>query len=165
MSHRPASRSRQLVVVVTLIIVVAVIAPIFLCSYVSMLGVKSMTSGCEPTALKELETAGSFTLPPSAKNLKSGCFGMQGWDGYAEFEMLPADLDAFVASTKLNAPLALNEAPKAFALATPASQAKSYLHGRFDSYVSKTDTTYYQELLVDTSDTSTYLVYLAFGGG
>jgi hypothetical protein len=127
-------------------------------------GAVAVFSGCSPSDITELENAGQFKLPPSAQHLKSDCFGMQGWDGQAEFDMAPSDLNVFVTSTKLESPLSNDGLLKDDGLATLSSQAKSYLHGRYDSYVTKTDTTYYQEVLVDTTNPTQYHVYIKFGG-
>ncbi len=142
----PQRTVRPLYVFIALAVmgIVAAGAVVVLCAYFSLSGFSAAFSGCKPSNVKELENAGQFKLPPSAQNLKSGCFGMQGWDGHAEFEMLPSDLDVLIASTKLKTPLSANDLPKDSGLITPASQAKSYLHGRYDSYVPKTDTTYYR---------------------
>ncbi len=72
---------------------------------------------------------------------------------------------ALLTSTKLKTPLPVNERPKDSGLLTPASQAKSYLHGRKDSYDPKTGAGYYQEILVDTSNPAKYWVNIRFGGG
>jgi hypothetical protein len=165
MHQRRKIRPFYVFIVAVVIAMLAMFGVYLFCGYISLLGFAEAFSGCSPSNVKELENAGQFQLPPSARNLSSGCFGMQGWDGHAEFEMSSSDLSSFVASTKIKLPLVPNEIPKDSSLMTPASHAKSYLHGRYDSYVPKSDTTYYQEILVDTTDPAKYLVFVKFGGG
>lgn len=100
-----------------------------------------------------------FQLPPSARNLESSCFGLQGWIAYASFDMKPEDLDAFLATTyvlHLEPDTGEPENPAALAL---IEQNVPYLFGSDRRYE------YYQEIFIDTSDPEWYRVYVYVLGG
>src|SRR4051794_28817066 len=123
---KPVRRRLYACSAVTIMVIGVTCALVGSCAYFGVLGAPDVFTGCASSEVKELENAGQFLLPPSAQNLKSGCFGMQGWDGHAEFEMLPSDADTFVASTKLKSPLSPSEIPKNSDLMKLAIRAKSY---------------------------------------
>lgn len=123
----------------------------------------SSLSGCEESDPEQIEYLAQFELPPSAHNLKSSCFGLQAYGADASFEMSPADLDMFIASTSIEPSLFTGKTSGADVLNgrlnEKASQMESYLYGK---YVSVDFT---QEILIDTSNPERYTVYIFAGGG
>ena len=97
-----------------------------------------------------------FSLPPSYQNLKSSCFGLQGWGAHAQFEIEPADLDDLIASTLIETPLSAKEMPDSVYFPTYLS---SYLYGKHETYK------FSQYILIDTSEQTKYVVYVEVSGG
>lgn len=88
-------------------------------------------NSCDPRNPTDTEALGQFKFPPSIRNLRSWCFGMQGWLGEAQFEMSPSDLDYFVSHLQIGAPLTHAGVPADNSFATMASTMKSFLHGSY----------------------------------
>jgi len=112
--------------------------------------------GCDSSNPPEIEDVARFSLPPSYQNLESSCFGLQGWGAFARFEMAPADLDVFVASTLVDMPLSTSEIP---ARSFFPKDISSYLYGKHEANGLS------QYILIDTSDRASYVVYLEVVGG
>ncbi len=121
-------------------------------------------NSCDPKTPKNTEELGQFKLPPSVRNLRSSCFGIQGWLGNAQFEMSPSDLDYFVSHLQIKPPLARNGIPADDDLATKASTLTSFLQGSYQTEY-KNGKSFSQVVLIDTSSSTQYLVYVDFGGG
>lgn len=125
-------------------------------------GISSL-SGCEESDPEQIEYLAQFELPPSAKNLESYCVGLQAYSADASFEMNPSELDTFITSTHIESHLFTEKSSKNEFLNSrldkKASQMDSYLYGK---YVSADFT---QEILIDTSNSERYTVYIFAGGG
>ena len=119
---------------------------------------------CDPSTPSNTEALGQFKLPPSTRNLHSSCFGMQGWSGTAQFEMSPSDLEYFVSSLQMKSPLVSGGIPVDKDLATKASTLKLFLSGSFRTAY-KNGKSFSQDVLIDISDPTKYVVYVNFGGG
>ena len=123
----------------------------------------SFLSGCEESNPEQIEYLAQFELPPSAKNIKSSCFGLQAYSADVSFEMNPADLDIFVASTSIEPPLFTDKSPDIKflnnGLNKKASQMDNYLYGKYESF------DFTQEILIDTSKPEHYVVYINASGG
>src|SRR5262249_16335382 len=119
---------------------------------------------CDPKTPQNTEELGQFKFPPSMRNLHSSCFGMQGWGGTAQFEMSPSDLDYFVNHLQLKSPLANTGVPVDNSFATASSALKSYLHGSYHT-IYQNGKAFWQDVLIDTSDSTRYIVYVNISGG
>jgi hypothetical protein len=122
-------------------------------------------NACDPKYPTNIEDLAQLKFPPSVRNLRSSCFGMQGWLGYAQFEMAPSDLDYFVSHLQIRSPLARDGIPADDELATKASTLRSFLHGNYQIYNYNKGKSFFQDVLIDTSNPSQYFVYVNFGGG
>lgn len=123
----------------------------------------SFLSGCDESKPEQIEDLAQFKLPPSYRNLKSFCVGMQGYGADASFEMNPSELNAFITTTKVSLPLFNETSPDIKisndGLNKKASQMDSYLYGKYETFE------FTQEILIDTSDSKRYVVHIIASGG
>jgi hypothetical protein len=152
-----------------LLIILGIVGPVALgCGTLCYRVVESLSrplpNACDPKTPEITEEMGQFKFPPSVSALKSSCFGMQGWDGYAQFEMSPDDLDYFVSHLQIKSPLANSITPGDDSMATRASPLKSFLYGRYDITYKNNDT-FSQSVFIDTSNPAQYFVTINFSGG
>lgn len=123
----------------------------------------SSLSGCKESNPEQIEYLAHFKMPPSAHRLKSSCFGLQAYGADASFEMNPADLEMFIASTAIEPSLFTEKSPDIQVLndrlKKKASGMESYLYGKYISV------DFTQEILIDMSSSERYIVYIFAGGG
>jgi hypothetical protein len=87
---------------------------------------------------------------------------LQGYSVYAQFEMIPRDLDTFIASTRIRREELVSQMPPSIysvRLQTPAANMDSYLFGSHDEHE------LLQEILIDVSNPDLYIVYINVAGG
>jgi hypothetical protein len=111
-----------------------------------------------------IEEMAEFKLPPSAKLLSAGCGGMQGWGAWASFEMNPADLNTFLATTSVKPPLSNTNHPEKLHCACANNEKiTDYLYGDYSSY--NNNHSWREEVFIDTHDKNLYTVYFTVLGG
>ena len=158
-------RVRQIVIGLACVLACLVITAIVLI-HVFDNGISAFgENSCPETSPKEVEDFAHFKLPPSARNLISDCSGMQGIVANAKFEMSPTDLNAFIASTLIDKPLSTNsgmpDTGELFGFDEKA--VKSYLYGKYDHPAPNGGV--YEDILVDTTNPTTYVVYVNYSAG
>jgi hypothetical protein len=114
-------------------------------------------TACNPTNMPNTERLAKFKYPPSTTDLRSYCFGMQGWGGAAQFEINASDLTYFTTNTKVKR--FYSHVKPTASMAWFAKHMQSYLYGEhkqseFSTYI-----------LIDTTNNDTYTVYMEFYGG
>jgi hypothetical protein len=120
------------------------------------------SNSCESTEPPAVESLGRFKLPPSADNLWSWCWGMQGWFAYARFEILPEELNILVTNSLVELPLSSSQKPDDFDFPDEnVESVTTYLYGKYESRQEEIS----QEILVDTSNPALYTVYISVLGG
>jgi hypothetical protein len=124
----------------------------------------ALPNTCDPKTPKNTEELGQFKFPPSMRSLSSSCWGMQGWGGSAQFEMASSDLDYFVSHSRIKPPLVSKGVPVDSLLATSASTMKSYLYGSYRT-VYQSGKSFWQDILIDTSNSTWFVVTVIFSGG
>ena len=78
--------------------------------------------------------------------------------------MASSDLDYFVSHSRIKPPLLSKDAPVDSLLATSANTLKSYLHGSYRT-VYQNGKTFWQDILIDTSNSTWFVVTVIFSGG
>ncbi len=138
-----------------------------------MMAVGMFDGGCrvdDPQGIEQTETLGRFEFPESAMTIQSECGGMQGWGLSASFEMLPADLRVFQASTSIEASQWVGEMPEPRVFGTGYSQSSAQMRTwseEMESFIYGfyTVTEFSQEVLIDTSNPNRFRVFIEVLGG
>jgi hypothetical protein len=152
-------RNRKLILVIwTLVVCVGMILA---CRYLAVTALRGMFADqCPPSNPAAIESLARFKLPPSASNLWTQCWGLQGWWAYARFDIAPSDVDALVSSTQIKPPLSARDKPTDVEFPdVNLAEIASFLYG------SHLEVVFNQEILIDTSDQQRYTVYFATWGG
>lgn len=157
---------RRVVLVLLTLIGLAVLGFII---YVSLLaraldGLAPMFNSpiCDPQNPAGIEEIAQIKLPPSFSNLESHCGGLQGWIANAKFDIDPDELDLFLQSTSIRPPLSSTELPtrpNSIHFPQGAEGIESYLYG------SNQRPEWFEEVIVDTSDPSRWVVYFTLLAG
>lgn len=108
----------------------------------------------------QIERFGRLKLPANAQNVSAVADGSQGCSVYLTFQIPPAALDPFVATTLIDPPLMPTQQPEGFESLPPTIKwslpaGKPYLAGQTDESFKE-----YQWIAVDTSDAAKYVVYV-----
>lgn len=126
--------------------------------------VRTARGGPPTPTIAEIENVARLRLPPSAGNTQAEIIGFQDRVIRLRFEMEPADLQPFLATTFLAPPLSTTTNPFGSAAgpgATPAWwtpwQAQRFQAGR------ATVGGVTQAILIDTADARIYVVYVETG--
>lgn len=125
-------------------------------------------SACDASnsdGINNTEAIGRFQFPPSASDIVSSCFGMQGWGLFTTFTMAANDLMVFQASTQISEegwaavlPAESRGVPSA-SIIIASENLTSLLYGIYSSGG------FQQEILIDTSATTLYRVQVTVFGG
>ena len=107
------------------------------------------------------EGMADIKLPPSTQRLSSNCGGMQGWWVEGTFDIKPDDLDYFLQHSNLDLPYAQNGYTEQTqgGLFPEQETMQSWLYQEYEVYE------YYKQILIDTSDSTVYRVYVHILGG
>lgn len=116
-----------------------------------------INGGCPSSEPDKIQGVAQIQLPPSTHNLKSSCFGLQGWAAEAYFEIEATELDIFLTSTSVKE-LSSEGKPSdiGFAddeLTQKARRVKVYLYGEYES------PEWHETILIDMSDSEEYKVF------
>jgi hypothetical protein len=109
---------------------------------------------------EQIERFGRLKLPANAQSVSAVADSSQGCSVYLTFQIPPAALDPFVATTLIAPPLLPTQQPEGFESLPPTVKwslpaGKPYLAGQTDESFKE-----YQWIAVDTSDAAKYVVYV-----
>ncbi len=116
-------------------------------------------NGCPAWYPSRIESEAKFQLPPSTTHLESFCTGMQGFIAGANFEMDADELDVLLKSTAITVPLS-SSLPKSGLGSNYADDPVVQQMVTLQFGTSSPDWPASQIILIDTSDSDTYVVYL-----
>lgn len=125
------------------------------------------TAGGKPTVQWFKEFA-AMELPSSAHNVQAQCFAFQDYAAYVSFEMNSSELPSFLGTTFIKLPLSATHKPYHFehpegdVAGWQTDKITSFLAGE-GSRTGKNATTW-QSILIDTSNSENYVVYVEAGG-
>jgi len=156
------SRNRKLLLVGGVLLVICAALSIGYV-YLSNLSFDFLESGgClgdEPYSEQTIEQAGNFTLPESARNLNATSRAWQDCLVYVTFEMDASDLDEFLETTYVAAPLTMTSTLSGFDDFAYGhwglNRKQLYFYGGGGNGSSEG-----QYIAIDASDAETYKVYL-----
>jgi hypothetical protein len=109
-------------------------------------------NSCPPETPSLVEEMAGFKLPPSASNLSSQCWGMQGALAYASFEIARSDLDYLLQHVLVETPLSTTT--ESYSMTHVQCCLAQFLYGEHR------EGEVFQQLLIDTSNPEIYTVYV-----
>lgn len=136
------------------ILVMAGLACCGVLGYTALVDNPFLSNACFDTRAK-LEQFARFKYPASAANIHEDCAIWQSADIRIWFEMDPAELDAFLATTMVKPPLTADGITVGFG---PSTTNHTLVHGHSDN----AEDTPSQSVWVDETDPKRYRVYLEY---
>jgi hypothetical protein len=136
---------------------------VLLCSpmvlYLCYATINSFENRCTSREIADIQEMGRFQIPKNAKNVEI-CLVHRFQDRVdARFEIRSSELETFIQNTNLDLPLATTRKPAQFwKWDKEVDSVENYLYGK---YVGN----FTQEVLVNTSNPESYVVYVWVSGG
>lgn len=160
-SKRKPATSSRMVMIALAVLAVAMVVVIGCCGvvgYTALVDNPFLSNSCHNYSRSSLEGYARFRYPASATNIHEECAIWQGADIRIWFDMDPAELDTFVASTRVKTPLKAGSVmPPEFG---PDTTNRTMVYGEYQGGTS--DDYKGQYLWVDETDPKQYRVYLRF---
>jgi hypothetical protein len=158
-------RSRPCRRIVLIILGLSACIGISLLVFWAWVGVSLTGNACPADNRAAIEYAAEITLPASASNIHSRCGSWQGYWGQVSFRMPPPDLNTFLVSTRVETELTTCEKTTPiipFPEDEIATGISAIAECSFGDYLNQD---VWQQVFIDTSDKTSYMVYVLFGRG